>query len=111
MIRRPPRSTLFPYTTLFRSLFDCEPCTQELAANEKNARTGHGRRKREPAKRNSERREGTGRKNNGNHEVQRVRPPGGGTTTVRRSSMEMNMIRSEERLVGKECRSRWSPCH
>src|SRR2546430_8458486 len=25
MIRRPPRSTLFPYTTLFRSL-DGEPC-------------------------------------------------------------------------------------
>ena len=24
MIRRPPRSTLFPYTTLFRSLFDYE---------------------------------------------------------------------------------------
>src|SRR2546430_7655031 len=23
MIRRPPRSTLFPYTTLFRSLFFC----------------------------------------------------------------------------------------
>src|SRR2546430_12835379 len=23
MIRRPPRSTLFPYTTLFRSLDDC----------------------------------------------------------------------------------------
>src|SRR2546429_2615705 len=23
MIRRPPRSTLFPYTTLFRSLSDC----------------------------------------------------------------------------------------
>src|SRR5256886_4774592 len=23
MIRRPPRSTLFPYTTLFRSAFDC----------------------------------------------------------------------------------------
>src|SRR5690349_22686155 len=23
MIRRPPRSTLFPYTTLFRSRFDC----------------------------------------------------------------------------------------
>src|SRR2546425_4703889 len=23
MIRRPPRSTLFPYTTLFRSLFGC----------------------------------------------------------------------------------------
>src|SRR2546430_16681909 len=23
MIRRPPRSTLFPYTTLFRSIFQC----------------------------------------------------------------------------------------
>src|SRR2546422_2175299 len=28
MIRRPPRSTLFPYTTLFRSL----PCPAKLAA-------------------------------------------------------------------------------
>src|SRR2546430_11705111 len=25
MIRRPPRSTLFPYTTLFRSLCACDP--------------------------------------------------------------------------------------
>src|SRR5256885_8366035 len=25
MIRRPPRSTLFPYTTLFRSAFPCWP--------------------------------------------------------------------------------------
>src|SRR5260221_7861498 len=25
MIRRPPRSTLFPYTTLFRSIVDGEP--------------------------------------------------------------------------------------
>src|SRR3712207_8816618 len=25
MIRRPPRSTLFPYTTLFRSVFPCIP--------------------------------------------------------------------------------------
>src|SRR5258705_8299577 len=24
MIRRPPRSTLFPYTTLFRSVFGCQ---------------------------------------------------------------------------------------
>src|SRR2546426_6264441 len=27
MIRRPPRSTLFPYTTLFRSQSNCLPCT------------------------------------------------------------------------------------
>src|SRR2546429_845929 len=25
MIRRPPRSTLFPYTTLFRSMLDLQP--------------------------------------------------------------------------------------
>src|SRR2546422_6342544 len=35
MIRRPPRSTLFPYTTLFRSLF-----TTERSANENLAREG-----------------------------------------------------------------------
>src|SRR3989442_9737638 len=27
MIRRPPRSTLFPYTTLFRSMVNCNPET------------------------------------------------------------------------------------
>src|SRR2546426_4078058 len=31
MIRRPPRSTLFPYTTLFRSLIEVSPAF--LAAN------------------------------------------------------------------------------
>src|SRR2546427_12492731 len=30
MIRRPPRSTLFPYTTLFRSLSFLSPCTLPL---------------------------------------------------------------------------------
>src|SRR2546430_8840803 len=29
MIRRPPRSTLFPYTTLFRSLHDDQPRKQD----------------------------------------------------------------------------------
>src|SRR3712207_921387 len=29
MIRRPPRSTLFPYTTLFRSLAGLAPCPQQ----------------------------------------------------------------------------------
>src|SRR3712207_7064528 len=36
MIRRPPRSTLFPYTTLFRSLADqlrVEPCRRLLNRN------------------------------------------------------------------------------
>src|SRR2546427_2841879 len=30
MIRRPPRSTLFPYTTLFRSVGQVLPCEQHL---------------------------------------------------------------------------------
>src|SRR3712207_6987853 len=30
MIRRPPRSTLFPYTTLFRSHLAAEGCMQRL---------------------------------------------------------------------------------
>src|SRR3712207_8851107 len=30
MIRRPPRSTLFPYTTLFRSQYETRPCTDFL---------------------------------------------------------------------------------
>src|SRR3712207_7914438 len=28
MIRRPPRSTLFPYTTLFRSVLACPACAE-----------------------------------------------------------------------------------
>src|SRR3989442_5587420 len=45
MIRRPPRSTLFPYTTLFRSWQACRrgsPC----AANGRSARISPGREKR-----------------------------------------------------------------
>src|SRR5438270_6703719 len=34
MIRRPPRSTLFPYTTLFRSLLGEATAEQALAATE-----------------------------------------------------------------------------
>src|SRR4051812_49818625 len=30
MIRRPPRSTLFPYTTLFRSFLRCPNCMRKL---------------------------------------------------------------------------------
>src|SRR3712207_7429091 len=37
MIRRPPRSTLFPYTTLFRSREDAEDVLQEVFAAAFNA--------------------------------------------------------------------------
>src|SRR5438067_6750523 len=35
MMRRPPRSTLFPYTTLFRSGYDATPFNQILKQNAK----------------------------------------------------------------------------
>src|SRR3712207_664407 len=38
MIRRPPRSTLFPYTTLFRSVTDCAELLIKMGAKIK----GHG---------------------------------------------------------------------
>src|SRR5438552_9499070 len=39
MIRRPPRSTLFPYTTLFRS---CDVDTRPRLCRETGARATHG---------------------------------------------------------------------
>src|SRR5260370_15392724 len=42
MIRRPPRSTLFPYTTLFRSPVGHAPVRRALAHGV-DARVGHGR--------------------------------------------------------------------
>src|SRR5256885_12597542 len=45
MIRRPPRSTLFPYTTLFRSRFVVQACCQQLAAQQRQGEPAraHGR--------------------------------------------------------------------
>src|ERR1039458_6407348 len=42
MIRRPPRSTLFPYTTLFRSL-GCQPASLVGLPHQLNVRPGSGR--------------------------------------------------------------------
>src|SRR5690348_17786840 len=41
MIRRPPRSTLFPYTTLFRSLFQFQKQIAELLARRNNWPRSH----------------------------------------------------------------------
>src|SRR3712207_8610336 len=41
MIRRPPRSTLFPYTTLFRSQIRVERLGQILLQPVASARNGH----------------------------------------------------------------------
>src|SRR5687767_15790854 len=84
MIRRPPRSTLFPYTTLFRSgedirrAHDVRPTDRVLVENEDALR------------------------------LQRVLFESLGEQ-VRIPWLGPAKHRSEERRVGKECRSRWSP--
>src|SRR5256884_6352927 len=42
MIRRPPRSTLFPYTTLFRSLLSSAICSSLLPFRKSSVATGPG---------------------------------------------------------------------
>src|SRR5947199_9980570 len=76
MIRRPPRSTLFPYTTLFRSTkirvnATCRKCP---------------------------------------HKVHRMEMKTAISCTILRHT-KILIARSEERRVGKECRSRWTPDH
>src|SRR2546430_15804287 len=97
MIRRPPRSTLFPYTTLFRSLgitaksfFDLVFRTAaEEGQNAASRLAGMA-----SSRKDRNRTQLDGRNRMG--EMIQVRRPDG---------------RSEERRVGKECRSRWSPYH
>src|SRR5256885_15039724 len=78
MIRRPPRSTLFPYTTLFRSAMQTLVIVPAMMSC--------------------------------------LRPVA--LTAATNSGLSQALIsplratyRSEERRVGKECRSRWSPYH
>src|SRR5256885_5439551 len=42
MIRRPPRSTLFPYTTLFRSLIEWSPFVARMSAGDVAWAEHHG---------------------------------------------------------------------
>src|SRR5258706_16363749 len=97
MIRRPPRSTLFPYTTLFRSL----AAARDVAALDALFRVREGLLvgalgDREAFHAHRESRE----IHHDEHVLQAV---------VLLADKIPN--RSEERRVGKECRSRWSPYH
>src|SRR5690349_25173340 len=96
MLRRPPRSTLFPYTTLFRSgvvqgertqfvnNIDLAPTFEELAGRRPD-RVRDGR--------------------SFADSLSRAEAPG-----ARYAFYEHTFAkRSEERRVGKECRSRWTP--
>src|SRR2546430_15632270 len=112
MIRRPPRSTLFPYTTLFRSA----PAMAQYGGSrlEKWEFTPF-----------------VGYETSGSYPlsptsttvfVNDLRINGAtsfgtfiGYSLTSNSQFEFlwdrNLTRSEERCVGKECRSRWSPYH
>src|SRR2546425_11841731 len=81
MIRRPPRSTLFPYTTLFRS---------QSVSNSSVYAAGDAAASGPP-----------------------LTPKAAHDAEVESTNLlEGNKRRrSEERRVGKECRSRWSPYH
>src|SRR2546430_15868594 len=97
MIRRPPRSTLFPYTTLFRTPLHDVLSAWPIIGQGKNqlaiekaklamslrARRAHYRLNEITAR-------------HGQELASRTAVP---------------HLRSEERRVGKECRSRWSPYH
>src|SRR2546422_10222746 len=97
MIRRPPRSTLFPYTTLFRSHAITTQLGRrkipvqgaEIAMIPKSTVKVDGK----AAKQLLELLEALEEMDD-----------------VARVSSNFD-IRSEERRVGKECRSRWSPYH
>src|SRR2546422_9884934 len=90
MIRRPPRSTLFPYTTLFRSLHERQRPLDHLPQGDRLvADGGH------PSER------------------AQMRDDLRGLAHLLHGAAQLadDLIRSEERRVGKECRSRWSPYH
>src|SRR2546429_8352516 len=102
MIRRPPRSTLFPYTTLFRSLSSDNDPLYRFHQWQANLRVL----------------ELTEIKSIpyvplSHPFVERL------IGTLRREYLDHLLFwttsdlekRSEERRVGKECRSRWSPYH
>src|SRR2546426_10476975 len=98
MIRRPPRSTLFPYTTLFRSLFEHRHLWLRSRRQVAIARVRH-------------------------EVIQAIRDffyerhfvvvdTPILTGSIGEAAGHLFAVeRSEERRVGKECRSRWSPYH
>src|SRR3712207_9277988 len=103
MIRRPPRSTLFPSTTLFRSLkqgqYSPYPVERQVASLWLGT-TG----KLDVVPVGDVRR----------FESEFLDFIGRGDNTIFddiRNSRTLSEDRSEERRVGKECRSRWSPYH
>src|SRR3989441_12558066 len=99
MMRRPPRSTLFPYTTLSRSRMAGKIRSPADFGGRNLGVTGLG------SSTNFLTRYLALLHGVKPSEVSIV-PVGAGNTFI--AAMQQ---RSEERRVGKECRSRWSPYH
>src|SRR2546429_8017777 len=99
MIRRPPRSTLFPYTTLFRS-----PLLAPLLA-------GHDMGLVSEAGMPAVADPGSSIVRAAHDLGIRVMPLIGPVSLLLALAASGLNGRSEERRVGKECRSRWSPYH
>src|SRR3712207_9540609 len=108
MIRRPPRSTLFPYTTLFRS-----GCRRRPARRPRrllplaDVDVGQRRRRRLLLLATRRQRRAPGARAGRLLRPGRLQPVGLDARARGLAAGE----RSEERRVGKECRSRWSPYH
>src|SRR2546429_9533442 len=113
MIRRPPRSTLFPYTTLFRSrdkeiltvvssvearraYYHCQECQSGFAPKDKELDVVGS---------------------SFSPGVRRMMARVGAKESFEQGRGDLEALagvvvrRSEERRVGKECRSRWAPYH
>src|SRR3712207_9155276 len=114
MIRRPPRSTLFPYTTLFRSA-EAHSQIQKQEPEIKNDSVYQlqevvvSSRQILGSKFKARNRTGSA------YYISPEEMKKFGYTDINRMLKAVpgvNMYeRSEERRVGKECRSRWSPYH
>src|SRR3712207_9480130 len=98
MIRRPPRSTLFPYTTLFRSIFSSGTMAQKFGTAISGSLIalllGLAGARMIPDQFGAP-----------------MIDPASITDSVLTMVWSLFSLRSEERRVGKECRSRWSPYH
>src|SRR5256885_13707839 len=126
MIRRPPRSTLFPYTTLFRSKILVKPgwlaiYGKEAAIEVEGGKDGDKGQPLVAVQPGEQPRAGQV-----DPKGLKTKPPARYSEATLLGAMEsagkqveddelreamQEKGRSEERRVGKECRSRWSPYH